>query len=62
MKKAHRTLIEMQAFAAACVQFDGRVPRPRNPYLFDDGRHRRWQQAFKAARVRVQARFGGQAT
>jgi hypothetical protein len=58
VKKAHCTLIEMQAFAAACIQFDGRVPKPHNPYLFDDGRHRLWQQAFEAAQKRVRNRFG----
>ncbi|WP_197328695.1 hypothetical protein [Ralstonia syzygii] len=52
------TLIEMQAFAAACVQFDGRVPEPTNPYDCDDARHEYWQQAFEASQIRVRERFG----
>lgn len=57
MEQHNVTLIEMQAFAAACVQFDGRVPAPMNPYDRDDARHDYWQQAFEASQIRVRDRF-----
>lgn len=60
MNTAYRTLIEMQTFAAACVQFDRRVPNPRNPYLPENERHGIWQQEFEAAQIRVHARFSGE--